>query len=186
MLKALRKSMKQESEHDAKEGDNEHEEGMKLVGEAEAAMHDVQDIEDNASNDLDLEQHIEMSNEDQKRVFGKILEHLNHQHEHDTGKCKCEKLKPLQMFVSVVGGTGKSFLIETIRSQVKQIWEEDFANYTTYAVAASTGLATYNVGGVTCHRLFQLPIEHEGKLQFTSICLTMHRRLCGLNFMHSN
>ena len=31
------------------------------------------------------------------------------------------------------------------------------------AVAAPTGLAAYNVGGVTVHRLFQLPIEHEGK-----------------------
>ena len=27
------------------------------------------------------------------------------------------------------------------------------------AVAASTGL---NVGGITIHRLFQLPVEHEG------------------------
>ena len=153
----------QEGEHDAEEGDNEHEECVKLVGEAEAAMHDVQDMEDNASNHLDLEQRIEMLNEDQKHVFGKIVEQLNHQHEHDTGKCKCEKLKPLQMFVSGVGGTGKSFLIETIRSQVKQIWKDDFANDATCAVATSTGLATYNVGGVTCHRLFQLPIEHEGK-----------------------
>ena len=33
----------------------------------------------------------------------------------------------------------------------------------TCAVAAPTGLAAYNVGGVTTHRLFQLPIEHEGK-----------------------
>ena len=130
----------QEGEHDAEEGDSEHEEGVKLVGKAEAAMHDVQDMENNSSNHLHLEQHIEMLNEDQKRVFGKILEHLNHQHEQDTGKCICEKLKPSQMFVSGVGGTGKSFLIETIRSQVKQIWKEDFANDTTSAMAASTGL----------------------------------------------
>ena len=31
------------------------------------------------------------------------------------------------------------------------------------AIAAPTGLAAFNVGGVTMHRLFQLPIEHEGK-----------------------
>jgi len=30
-------------------------------------------------------------------------------------------------------------------------------------VAAPTGLVTYNVGGVTIHHLFQLPIEHDGK-----------------------
>ena len=33
----------------------------------------------------------------------------------------------------------------------------------TCAIAAPTGLAAFNVGGVTIHRLFQLPIEHEGK-----------------------
>ena len=41
--------------------------------------------------------------------------------------------------------------------------ENDAGDDTTCAVAAPTGLAAYNVGGVTVHRLFQLPIEHEGK-----------------------
>jgi len=60
----------------------------------------------------------------------------------------------VHMFVSGVGGTGKSYLIETIRSQVKQIWKDDLD---ICVVAAPTGLAAYNVGGVTVHRLFQLP-----------------------------
>jgi len=49
-----------------------------LIGKAEAAMHDVHDIEDNACNHLELEQRIEMLNEDQKRVFEKITNHLNY------------------------------------------------------------------------------------------------------------
>ncbi len=65
------------------------------------------------------------------------------------------------MFISGVGGTGKSFLIETIRAKVGEIWDKSEAF--TCAVAARTGLAAFNVGGVTVHRLFQLPIEHEGK-----------------------
>ncbi len=67
----------------------------------------------------------------------------------------------LNMFFSGVGGTGKSFLIETIRSQVAAIWE-DCDYKLTCAIAAPTGLAAFNVGdGVTIHRLLQLPIEHE-------------------------
>ena len=31
------------------------------------------------------------------------------------------------------------------------------------AVTATTDIAAYNVGGVTIHRLLQLPIEHEGR-----------------------
>jgi hypothetical protein len=31
------------------------------------------------------------------------------------------------------------------------------------AITAPTGLAAFYVGGITIHRPFQLPIEHEGK-----------------------
>uniref|UniRef100_A0A1X7TUX1 Uncharacterized protein n=1 Tax=Amphimedon queenslandica TaxID=400682 RepID=A0A1X7TUX1_AMPQE len=31
------------------------------------------------------------------------------------------------------------------------------------AIVAPTGIAAFNVCGLTIHRLFQLPIEHEGK-----------------------
>ena len=136
------------------------EEGIVLIGEAEAAMHDVQDIE---CDTINLHERISMLNEDQHRIFKKVTDHLTHQYQHEQNSCKCHNLKPLHMFISGVGGTGKSFLIETIRTQVKEIWKEDVGNDTTCAVAAPTGLAAYNVGGITVHRLFQLPIEHEGK-----------------------
>ena len=75
------------------------------------------------------------------------------------GECNCD-LKPLRMFISGVGGTGKSFLIEALKLLVGKIWSH---NGLTVIVAAPTGLAAFNVGGLTIHRLFQLPIEHEGK-----------------------
>ena len=64
------------------------------------------------------------------------------------------------MFVSGVGGTGKSFLIAAIKALITDIWPTDDL---TFAVAAPTGLAAFNVGGITTHRLFQLPVEHESK-----------------------
>ena len=66
-----------------------------------------------------------------------------------------------------VGGTGKSFLIETIRAQVKDniIMEREQQNLTC-AIVAPTGLAAFNIGGVTIHRLFQLPIEHESNTTY--------------------
>ena len=69
----------------------------------------------------------------------------------------------MHMFLSGVGGTGKSFLIEAIRAQVAAIWQGK-TDELTCAVTAPTGLAAFNVGGVTIHRLLQLPIEHEGKM----------------------
>ena len=65
----------------------------------------------------------------------------------------------MQLFVSGVGGTGKSFLIKTILELVSKIWDCK----TGSPVFAPTGLAAFNVGGVTIHRLLELPIEHEGR-----------------------
>ena len=67
---------------------------------------------------------------------------------------------PLRMFVSGVGGTGKSFLIHAVKCLIDSLWSTDDISG---AIAAPSGLAAFNVGGVTIHRLFQLPIEHEGK-----------------------
>ena len=99
MLEAQSKVKRIDEGRKSKEGqavpeDGNEEEGVKL---------------DNASDHLDLEQRIDMLNKDQKRVFDKISDHLNHQHQHDAGECTCKEFKPLHMFVSGVGGTGKSF-----------------------------------------------------------------------------
>ena len=66
------------------------------------------------------------------------------------------------MFISGVGGTGKSFLIEAIKCLVDDIWNPKICEIMC-AIVAPTGIAAFNVGGLTIHRLFQLPIEHEGK-----------------------
>ena len=125
-------------------------------------MNDVQELQANCADELSLEKRIEMLNVDQARVFKRISEHLLHQQRHESGVCECSQLQPLHMFVSGVGGTGKSFLIEAMRAQVAAIWK-DKHEALLCAVAAPTGLAAFNVGGVTVHRLFQLPIEHERK-----------------------
>ena len=100
-----------------------------------------------------------MLNQDQRRVFDHIKTHLWHQRCHEKDECSCD-LKPLRMFVSGVGGTGKSFLIEAIKALVTSIWDSDDL---LCAIAAPTGLAAFNVGGVTIHRLFQLPVEHSAR-----------------------
>ena len=123
-------------------------------------MHDVHDME---CDTIDLSEHICMLNEDQRKIFDRVTDHLLHQRQHECNECKYKELKPLHMFVSGVGGTGKSLLIKSIKSQVKEIWKDSVGDDTTCAVAAPTGLAAYNVGGVTVDHLFQLPIEHEGK-----------------------
>ena len=146
-----------EADVEAQQPENEEDDDPQVEGEAKTAMQDIVDMNFNAADTL--EERVDMLNADQRRVFEKVKSHFLHQQLHESKKCQCN-LKPLRMFVSGVGGTGKSFLIETIRALVDQLWpSEDL----TCAIAAPTGLAAFNVGGTTIHRLLQLPVEHEGK-----------------------
>ena len=151
--------------NDARQADGEEhtiskeDDEPQLMSEARAAMKELFDMNTNQPDTLSLEHGVAMLNTDQRRVFDKVKAHFLHQKEYEANKCACN-LTPLRMFVSGVGGTGKSFLIETIKSLVSQLWPTDDL---TCAVAAPTGLAAFNVGGITIHRLFQLPVEHEGK-----------------------
>ena len=150
--------------NDARQKDGEEEkveedDDPQLIGEAKTAMTDVLTMNVNSSDKLSVEERVAMLNDDQRRVFDTVKGHLFHQKCHEQNECSCD-IKPVRMFVSGVGGTGKSFLIEAIKALVISVWPLDDL---VCAISAPTGLAAFNVGGTTIHRLFQLPIEHSSK-----------------------
>ena len=100
---------------------NKEDDDPQLLGEAKTAMKEVVEINANNSDTLTLEDRITMLNDYQRRIFDKMKYHLFHQKQHEDNECQSE-FKPLQMFVSGVGGTGKSFLIQTIKALVNNIW----------------------------------------------------------------
>ena len=55
-----------------------------------------------------------MLNIDQRRIFDTVKEHMIHVQQHEYNTCSCD-MSQLCMFVTGVAGTGKSFLIETIK-----------------------------------------------------------------------
>lgn len=67
----------------------------------------------------------------------------------------------VRQFVSGTGGTGKSFLIATIRAWVSEKLGKNVA------VSAPTGVSAYNVNGLTTYRLLQLPVEHGKTPKYT-------------------
>ena len=142
------------------EPENVPDDEPQLLGEARSAMDDLADMNVREPDALTLDERVVMLNADQRRVFERIRNHLFHQQRHETNQCQCDEIKPLNMFVSGVGGTGKSFLIETVKAQVEALWPSDGL---TCAIAAPTGLAAFIIRGVTVHRLFLLPVEHDSK-----------------------
>lgn len=109
------------------------------INELEEAMEELQN---NANNEENVETLVENLNVDQKRVFDFIK-----------GEIVIEN-KPIRHFVSGVGGIGKSYLIKTIKAYVTNQLNRNVA------ITAPTGIAAYNIQGMTIHRLLQLPVEH--------------------------
>uniref|UniRef100_A0A1X7TST1 ATP-dependent DNA helicase n=1 Tax=Amphimedon queenslandica TaxID=400682 RepID=A0A1X7TST1_AMPQE len=98
-----------------------------LLGEIMEAVAAIADMHINVPN-LTLEQREAMLNVDQKRIFDKIKSHLISQKErevlleNESSRLRLDNIKPLRMFISGVGGTGKSFLIEAIKCLMDDIW----------------------------------------------------------------
>ena len=105
-------------------------------------------------------EYIRSFNADQLRIFGKIISSLHAQFpsipipNNVSFLLKVSNPKPIFMFVSGYGGTGKSYLIKGLTSYVKQVFKSHVA------LMAPTGIAASNINGLTVHRLLQLPIQH--------------------------
>ena len=106
---------------------------------ASSAMHDMADLQHSDNYGPSLDELASSLNADQIRIFDKIKCQLQHQVQHETGTCNFSDLKPLHMFISGVGGTGKSLLIKAIRALVLDMWHDKEGSLLC-AVTAPTGL----------------------------------------------
>ena len=101
---------------------NKEDDEPQLFGEAKAAMEELFEMGKISKDDLTLNERVAMLNSDQRRVFENVKNHLFHEKAHEDDVCTCSNLKPLCMFLSGVGGTGKSFLIQTIKMLMNDLW----------------------------------------------------------------
>ncbi len=73
--------------------------------------------------------------------------------------------KPLRAIIMGCGGTGKSFIINTITLIVQKMMQQN----DTIQVGAPTGAAAFNVQGSTLHCLLRINVSHpEESLQETT------------------
>lgn len=63
------------------------------------------------------------------------------------GTNKEYEFKPLRMTVIGAGGTGKSFVINVLRTAVESVFPDTVVSHVT----APTGAASFRAGGTTCH-----------------------------------
>ena len=97
--------------------------------------------------------------QDQLAVYESFVENVEHYYQHKTKNCSCGKFEPLRLFVSGFGGSGKSHLIRVlmayqfIRSEVEK-------EPCHFLLGAPTGIASHNIGGMTLHSMWNLPVNH--------------------------
>jgi len=109
-----------------------------------------------------------MLNVEQKQIFEDVLKKLHYQDQ-------CISADPLFSIVSGVAGTGKSLLIQLLA----QIIEEKFGSKENSLVVllAPTGIAAFNINGMTIHRFFKLPIHLKGRLAYKPMSNTDKKEL---------
>ncbi|XP_073978327.1 uncharacterized protein [Rhodnius prolixus] len=100
-------------------------------------------------------------NEDQSRIFNKITQTLIDQ---SNNKCNSQ----IKLFVSGVGGTGKSYLLKALKVWINNTFPPK-KDTVSVAITAPTGLAAYNVNGVTIYRLLSLPVEHQQTAEYNKL-----------------
>ena len=115
--------------------------------------------------DEQLKEAVEGLSPDQLAVYELFVENVEHYYQHKTKTCSCGKFDPLRLFVSGFGGSGKSHLIKTlmayqfIRSEVRK-------EPCHFLLGAPTGIASHNIGGMTLHSMWNLPVNHHSKGKF--------------------
>ena len=70
------------------------------------------------------------------------------------------KPDPLHLFISGPGGTGKSHVISLIKELVIRSSLDNLTKDSPAVIVTATGVAAYNVQGVTLHRALNLPVQH--------------------------
>ena len=107
---------------------NKEDDNPQLLGQAKSAMQDVCDMNVKNKNPLALHERVDMLSANQRRIFGNVNTLLHYQQQHETNKCACN-MQPLRVFISGVGGTGKSFPIEAVKSLIDNMWPLDDSTY---------------------------------------------------------
>ena len=109
-----------------------------------------QQISLSTMTDAEYQHALNSASADQKVVIDKV-------YSHNTSRILDSSTDQLLLFVTGGAGVGKSFLIKTIREMLIRTQQ----NHNPVLLTAPTGIAAYNIGGVTVHSAFCLPVEHK-------------------------
>ena len=148
-----------------------HKESEETAPEVRRSQNGVESLE-KTTLDLFLDYHGKL-NEKQRKTFNIVAAHLTG---HECVKTEKNPEGQLRMLISGEGGTGKSFLIDTIKYFTQLTFPHDHTKVGSVSISAPTGKAALNVKGDTVHKTFDFTFLARNKNKFTPKVLEHYQK----------
>ncbi|XP_033758253.1 uncharacterized protein LOC117340598 [Pecten maximus] len=117
-------------------------------------------------SDEEYKEKINNLNSQQFKVFHIICDYFQKVKSFDDGQVTTAPA-PIRLFVSGFGGTGKSHLIQLVREAIVRFSLHKATNDSPpVIVLAPTGMAAFNIQGLTIHNALNLPVQHRSSPKY--------------------
>ena len=174
-IKRMRQEMEEKADAASKQDDHPAEDPLvadmdsddPVIGQA---LLDFESINTNSAirTEEELLSFTSTLNSDQRRVYDRVTGSIGHMLDHEEGKCTCDEEKPLLLYCSGYGGTGKTYLIKAIVGYL-YVQQHVHNRPCDMVLGAPTGLAADNIKGQTIHAAFNLPVEHGSHPKYSPL-----------------
>ena len=109
-------------------------------------------------SERDYRQLVSSLNEHQRVPFDRVVRYTRELHQYNV-KVRDDPPEAFHLFVTGGAGTGKSHVIRAIKEHLERSVSGG-PNKHACMLMAPTGVAAFNIGGLTIHRALQLQVEH--------------------------
>ena len=104
-------------------------------------------------------------NDSQRDAFDRVMLYTRTCHQYFMGERESLP-EPLHLFITGGAGTGKSHLIAVIKEHIERTHT---GSQNACMLVAPTGVAAFNIGGLTIHYAFCLPVEHGNMTRYRKL-----------------
>jgi DNA replication protein DnaC len=125
------------------------------IRDAGSECQEIMSLMTNRMTDMEFTASVASLNQEQQNAYSVIKLYFRELHQFCQGLCK--RPEPVHLFISGPGGTAKSHLIKVLREYIMRV---STPNRVSCMVTAPTGVAAFNIRGITIHKALCLPVEH--------------------------
>ena len=116
--------------------------------------------------DAEYHRKVDSLNESQRLAFQKVLNYTTARHEYQMHAVESPPPEPLRLFITGGAGTGKSHVISVVHEHFERAQIGDGC---ACMLMAPTGVAAFNIGGLTIHKVLNLPVEHGKRTAYRKL-----------------